>query len=361
MVGLRMSAQRLSLAHLWQWYAANVYGGYSPLNSAIAAAVASDPVVLERLSETPPPSHDPNLLLAAVHYLVLEGSTHPLAAQYEQEEPDNGIGALFRDFLLSQWQELREMLETRHVQTNECGRCPVLAVAIIAAAESLGEPLALVDAGASAGLNLWLDEYLLDFGPLGSIGPDTSPVRITCDVRTPGLTVAGGLPSIAHRAGLDRDPVDLTDPARVRWLLACTWPGTGRQARTSAAIELARSRPRLVRAGDIVDDLPSVLDDAGDRPVVVVTSWSYSYLPPERRPDFEARLRDAARRRPVAWVCCDGVGTADHLFVPGRRPPADRNPSMLGLAVFGPGGRVDSKVLAFVHPHGTWMEPLASG
>jgi len=335
----------------------------------MAAAVAADSEILERLASCPPRSHDPNLLLGAVQYLILGGSTHPLAALYKEEEAVGQIGPLFHDFCLSSWEQLRALLETRHVQTNECGRCSAIALGVAAAATIIGEPIALVDAGASAGLNLVLDEYLLDFGAHGSIGPAGSPVRIACEVRGGELPILPRLPAIAERVGIDREPVDLSDPDGVRWLLACTWPGTGRHQRTAAAIDLAAARPSLIRKGDMVDDLGAVLEELGDRPPVVVTSWSYSYLPPERRALFESQLAAAARNRPLAWVYCDGAVVAEHdrLLVANRfAPPGDlradlRNASILGVATFRTGGEVEAKPLAYLHAHGTWIEPIQTG
>ena len=56
--------------------------GYSPLYDRICRTVAESDEVLDLVAEAPPPSHNPVLLLAAVHYLVLGGIDHPLAAVY---------------------------------------------------------------------------------------------------------------------------------------------------------------------------------------------------------------------------------------------------------------------------------------
>jgi hypothetical protein len=350
--------QVVALSKLWAWYSANVYGDYSRLNSALADAAAVDPSLLRRLLECPPHAHDPNMLLAAVHYLVLAGSDHPLSAVYRSGELPHDIESVFRDFCLFHWDELASLLTHRRIQTNECGRCTALIFGVSAAATCLGDPVALVDAGASAGLNLYLDEYLLDFGPLGTIGPASSPVRIRSEVRGPVRRVPARLPAIAARAGIDRDPVDITDPDNVRWLLACVWPWTGRHERTAAAIEMVAARPSLVRAGDMVTDLAPVIDSLGNLPTVVVTSWAYSYLTPDQRNDFEAQLTAAACTRPVAWVCADGLHVAERFDPPGAPPAGELTPSVLGLAVFDASGGVDARALAYVQPHGRWVEPI---
>jgi len=250
---------------------------------------------------------------------------------------------------------LSELMAARFIQTNEVGRAPVLALGIAHAAAAIGQPIALIDAGASAGLNLFLDDYLLTFDGSHPIGPADSPVRIDTAVRTPPPAWPAALPTIAARVGLDRAPVDLTVAANVRWLLACIWPGTGRHARAAAAMELAAARPSVVRHADMVADLPGVLDEMSPHPTVVVTSWSYSYLPMDVRDPFVEALAAAGRNRPVAWVCADGAWVAD-LFPPPTGPdPGDLAPSLLGLAVFDGTAR-DMRALAYIQPHGAWID-----
>jgi hypothetical protein len=107
----------------------------------------------------------------------------------------------------------------------------------------------------------------------------------------------------------------------------------------------------------MVEDLPAVLEEMGGCPTVVVTSWSYSYLQSDDREQFQAILAAEGRRRPVAWVFADAVGVVD-LFRPGVDPaPGELAPSVLGLAVFS-GGRIEAAPLAFVQPHGGWVEWL---
>jgi len=223
------------------------------------------------------------------------------------------------------------------------------------AAAELGEPIGLLDAGASAGLNLLVDRYRLVFGDAGAIGPADSPVQVECAVRGPGFSVPSRLPSIGIQVGLDRDPVDLSKEENARWLMACIWPGTGRHERAAAAIGMARRHPPRMRRGDMVEDLPAVLEEMGGCPTVVVTSWSYSYLPPDAQARFQQVLAEAGAARPVAWVCADTVGVVDRFEVPEGTASGDLVPGLLGMAVFDKGG-VDSRSLAYIQPHGSWVE-----
>lgn len=355
------------LSGIWKWFAEREFGTYSPLYASIARTVADDKELLRLVLDAPAAAHQPNVLLAAVHYLLLSGSPHPLAALYaagpganlDETEP----GQLFRDFCLTNREAILDLMAVRRTQTNEVGRSSVLAVGLSAAAEVIGEPMALLDAGSSAGLNLLLDRYLLDYGEHGTVGPMDSPVRVECEVRGDVNLVPERLPALGPRLGLDRSPPDVTDPDDARWLLACVWPDTYRLPRAAAALEMARQEPPAIETGDMVEDLGRALGLLGHGPVAVVTSWSYSYLSPGDQQAFVEILAEEGRRRPVAWVSCDGHGVVGAFDAPDTSSLAagELSPSVLGLAVYdaaggsGGSGRSEARPLALVQPHGAWI------
>ncbi|MGH9018854.1 MAG: DUF2332 domain-containing protein, partial [Acidimicrobiales bacterium] len=246
------------LAQLWSWFGETFCRDDSPLYGRITEAVAGDPEALELVRQAPPAAHLPLTLLAAVHYLILDGLDHPLAAVYAGRS-DADPGPLFLDVCRTQRTALAALLARRHVQTNDCGRSAVIGLGLTWLAAGLDGPLALVDVGASAGINLLCDRYRLDYGAHGATGPADSPVVIDCQVLGGAPPVADRLPPLAIRMGLDQAPVDLTDPADARWLLACVWPDTGRRERTAASIELVRGAPPTIVTGDAVAGLPDLL------------------------------------------------------------------------------------------------------
>jgi hypothetical protein len=351
------------LARLWRWFAATQCRGYSPLYEEIVDGVAGDEELLGIVRAARPEAHLPPMLLAAVHYQLLDGAdAHPLADRYRGRRHDDPL-PLFRDLCRSRRAEIDRLLATRHIQTNECGRSAVIGPGLTWLAGRIGEPLALVDVGASAGLNLLCDRYRLDYGALGGTGPVTSTVTVACDVTGPA-PIAPSLPAIAARVGVDRSPVDIADDEDARWLLACVWPDTGRLERTAAAIELARAERPSVVAGDATDTVPAVL--AGLPPgaqAVLVTTWAFAYLSVQARRDFIAMVADQSRRRPLAWLSAEGAGTVEPLDEAEAAtraesaPPGDAvpTPDVLGAVLFD-GDRVEAHVLGYVHSHGRWLD-----
>lgn len=355
------------LAELWEWVADSQFRGYSPLYERIARAVSASPAVLALHRAAPPDAHLPPVLLGAVHFLVLGGVEHPLADVYAGRSGADP-GPLFVAFCEAHHRELAALLEVRRLQTNDCGRSALLGPALSWLEARLPGPAALVDVGASAGLTLVADRYRLDYGARGATGPTDSPVQIHCEVVGGDPPIPPQLPRFLSREGLDRSPVDLSDPDDARWLLACVWPDTGRLERTAASIRLAQEALPAVRRGDAVDDLPGLLDrlDPGAA-VVILNTWSFSYLGLEQRQDYLAVLANASRTRPVAWLVADAGAVLDELAtvdgLAGLGPPdpsAERRTSVddngLGAVLFQGGAAESAVLLAGVHQHGAWID-----
>ena len=345
----------------WRHFAEHECRGYSPLYEAICHAVADAPDVLDLVLAAPSSGRRPNVLLAAAHDLVLRGVDHPLRPLYERAERHEAVdvaeaAGAFVDLVRRERSEVERLLSFRRTNTNECGRSAVLVPALRWATTEVGEPLALVDVGTSAGLNLRLDRYRIDYGNGRSTGPADSPVVITCTSTGPA-PVEAMAPAIVARIGLDREPVDLDDPAEVRWLLACVWPDTGRLARTRAAIDLARREPVEVVAGDAVDDLARTVDRLPDDvPLAVTTSWVLAYLRPEARDHFVEQLAALSHDRAVVWISAEGPGVVPDV----KAPPATDDLgapsvtlSVLAATVFRDGTRERTTALGLCHPHGS--------
>ena len=348
------------LAGIWEWFADTSCRGYSPLYDRICRFVARDDELLELIREAPPEAHQPNVLLGVAHYLLLAGLDHPLAGVYAGRG-DADPGPLFHDLCVAHRAEVLALMQTRRTQTNEVGRSAVIGPALTWVATRMGTPLALLDVGASAGLNLACDRYLLDYGPAGTTGPSDSSVRIECAVRGGNPPIAPELPPIVARVGLDRSPIDLTDEADARWMLACIWPDTGRLDRTRAAIREAQRNPPTIRPGDMVDDLPRVLAELPDNATAcVLNTWSLAYLRREDRERYAAQLAAAGRTRTIVWISGEGPGVVAELAH--AKPPVteDIEPSVLGAIVYD-GDTEHATTLAFVHPHGASIDWVESG
>ncbi len=242
-------------------------------------------------------------ITGAFHALARNGSEPALSALYAQEEGD--WPATIRDVLSRRDDWLRPWLDSAP-QTNEVGRAAVLWAGLMTVAARFPHPIALLELGSSAGLNLNLDKFGYDLGGVLS-GDPTSPVQLKPTWDGPPPPAAH--PIITTRRGVDLAPVDVTDPASAERLIAFIWAGMDeRLARTAAAIAIAQANPPYIDQADIVEWLRARLakPQAEGMTRVVMHSITLQYLSPEARDEVAAMMADAGARatatRPLAWV-----------------------------------------------------------
>jgi hypothetical protein len=341
------------LAAIWRWFGERHFRGESPIYERIATAVAADEEVLTLLRQAPPAAHLPLAPLAAAGSLLLDGLDHPLGDVYRGRSHADA-GPLFLDLCRRHRDSLLAILQTRRVQTNDCGRSALIAPALTWATRQTPGPYWLIDVGASAGINLLCDRYRLDYGEHGATGPPDSPVQISCAVTAGDPPIADRVPDLVGRVGIDVSPIDLSDPADARWLLACVWPDSGRTDRVEASIALVQQHPPRLIAGRATDALPSVL---GELPAhgtaIVMTTWAFSYFSTDERAEFIELLRTESDLRSVVWLCCETAGVVDVFDRLDEQGPPGHH--LLGAMVI-ERGTATPHLLAHVHPHGNWLD-----
>ncbi|MDG9677857.1 DUF2332 domain-containing protein [Micromonospora sp. DH14] len=294
--------------------------GVSPTYERLSQAVAHDEDLLALLDGLPPAKRQPNLLFGVVRWLG-----GPV------DDP-----VAFHDYVLTHWPAIEAQMLTRATQTNEAGRCAVL-LPLLA---TLPQPVALLEVGASAGLCLYPDRYGYRYGDhqVGSGEP-------VLDCAATGLVPPARVPQVVWRAGLDLNPLDVTDPDDVSWLDALIWPEHAhRRARLRAAAAIAAADPPLLVRGDLVDDLPALAARAPADATLVVFHTSVLYqVPPPRREAFVRLVREL----PGHWVANEGPEVLRYDALPA--PPNDALHNVLAL---------DGKPLAWARGHGqamTWF------
>ena len=257
-----------ALSESFKVAARSEYPGYSPMYERLALGIAEDQEMLALVAGAQKGQWVPNLLFGAVHFLLLKGLQHPLSAFYPSlsgsVESDENPYPHFRAFCQEHRGEIEDLVSTRYLQTNEVGRCACLLPAFgIVAERAQGRPLALIEVGASAGLNLLWDRYGYDYGDAGRYGDLGSLVQVSCELRGGRLPpFPARLPEVEFRVGLDLNPVDVRDFDATQWLRALVWPEDRQRAELlRMAVDVARHEPPRLVAGDAVVTLPDVLKD----------------------------------------------------------------------------------------------------
>jgi Uncharacterized protein conserved in bacteria (DUF2332) len=260
--------------------------GQSAIFEDWALGVADDVVILGLLETLPRPKRQPNLLFACARLVGC-----PLAPYAE-----------WRDWLLANWVDVRERMRVRATQTNEPRRCAVL-LPLLAQVEG---PIALLEVGASAGLCLYPDRYSYSYDGR-RLDPVAGPSTVLLECATTGSPpIPRAMPEIAWRAGLDLNPLDLSDPDDAAWLETLVWPEQqDRRERIRAAMSIVRADPPRIVRGDAIDDLPALVAEApSDLRLVIVSSAAIVYLMPEPR----ARFIEYVGSLDATWISNEGAG-----------------------------------------------------
>ena len=230
----------------------------------------------------------PLLFLAALRADALtEGASHPLyrAIGADLPQADEVSREAVELALAPDRTRFYATLATRWVQTNETLRSIAWRwPAFLAGCEGGTKPMALVDLGASAGLNLVAER-------LPAVWTDSSGAPI------PAVTAVRAV----ARLGLDARPVDLTDPNNVTWMRACVWPGDKvRLERLEAALQAfhdARREPGapVLEQADVSGFAARVARlgaDHGDAFIVAYQTVFRDYLSPDVRDVHHAAMHE---------------------------------------------------------------------
>lgn len=352
------NAQLEALAQRFVRFADQECGAYAPLYDRLARGIAGDPELLSIAAHTRSGQQAPLLLLAAVHSLLLGGSDHALGAFYPSVTqraavPPGDPMPAFRAFCRDHRDALLELVSTRLVQTNEPRRCTVLLPAFTTVARLAGgRPLALIEVGASAGLNLLFDRYGYDYGEGRFAGDPSAPVRFACALQGAMLPpIHAGLPQVTTRIGIDLHPVQADTPQAMRWLRALVWPEHPERATLLLQVlAIAQREPPTLVTGDALTVLPQAVAAApADATLCVFHTATLAHFPPEARERFRALIAELARQRDLFWLSSEGIGLGE------RR----RFEYVTILTAFQHGRQVERR-LAYNHQHGAWLEWLES-
>ena len=339
-----------ALARRFQRFAEGECRGESSLYEHLACSIAADHELLALAAHAAQGQPVPNLLLAAVHFLLLKGQADPLAQFYPSLTPvassPEAAYPAFRAFCLAHAAAILHLLATRRVQTNEVGRCAYLLPAFTLVATLAHErPLALIEIGTSAGLNLLWDQYGYHYGQDAVYGDLRSSVQIACTLRgTKRPPLPDRMPAVALRVGVDLHVVDTGDAGEALWLRALVWPEQLERARLlHNAMEITRRSPPELLSGDGVTLLPQVLRTVPEAAAVCVFhTYTINQFSAEARDRLSAVLAEYGARRDIYRLSAEWMG-APH---PQLELTAWQN------------GQAHHRLLAYCDHHGRWLEWL---
>jgi hypothetical protein len=331
--------------------------GASPFSARVLALsrtwLATEPDALATLAAV-----DADPLAAAVslrwlgglHHLALLGREPWAALWPPAAAPDDDA---LRDAIAQAWRTERPHLLaalSRPPQTNEVLRSAALLPGLLHVAAVLQRPLHLAEIGASAGLNLWCDQFRHAPSNGGWVwGDEAAALVLRAEWRGDAPPVGAPL-HIARRAGCDATPVDLSQPGEDRRLASFIWADQAeRLARLRAAVAVVR--PQLaaggavqpLRAGDFVREQLAARHPG--EAFVLMHSVVWQYIAADEQAAITALMHEAGEQAtaqsPLAWL---------------RFEPPKPDLAVDLRCTTWPGGH-DLR-LAEAHPHGAWVRWL---
>ena len=328
----------------------------APLHAALSTAIGNDLSLAGLLGHAPRSQHQPVLLLAVIHSLILAKPDHPLAAWYPalSEAPrspeDPALAATLTAFVNEHQAPIVDLLSWRRTQTNEVQRCAFLLAAMAPIADEQG-PLAHIDVGTSAGLNLLLSDYAYRYDDDPPIG--TGSPLLECGTRNSPRRPRRMI-EIASSVGIDSAPLDATNDDDARWLKACVWPDQiDRFDHLDAALALARRHPPHILTGtanDLVADTVTAAAATGHP--VITTSWVLNYFGRRERIEFLSLLDQLGAERDLTWIFAESPAQTPEL--PHAPELIDEHLTELTTIIWRSGER-NVEHLATCHSHGYWI------
>lgn len=303
--------------------------GRCPIYEDLGLRIAEDLDLIDVISAFPRNKRQPNLLLASMRRLL------GMVPSFEE----------VRATILRQPDDLQRIILSHSTQTNEPGRCATLLPLLCC----LPQPLALLEVGASAGLCLIPDRYSYAFGDTVLRGSSSrKEVVMHCEMRG-NVPVPDALPTVAWRAGLDANPLDIADSEQRKWLELLVWPSEHeRLARLRAAMDLALEEEFHLEKGNLHSgNLDRLCARAPtDATLVVFHSAVLSYtLDQKPRDVFAQRVGNLANY----WISNE----SPKLFSDFGSDLLDKRPSSDFLMA------LNGNPVAWADPHGamiTWMD-----
>ncbi len=305
---LKQRGETMMLAKLSQQFrtfAKNECENSSPLYEHLAYTIADDEEILTIARYVPQGQPVPNLLLAAVHYLLATNEDE-LTGFYPSftttSKPTDHVYPVFKKFVLSYLDELKVIMQAKLVQTNEIRRCAYLYPMMTEIYAKHQKPLAFLEIGASAGLQLGMDQYNYTYNRKLSVINSASDLVLTSDNQGEELphSISNSI-VVGQRIGIDLHPIDVHNEEELRWLQALIWPEHHeRRSILNKAIPILKGLDIQLLRGDAINVIKEISSTIDQQAILVVYHTHVAnQIPIALRRELIECLQEISKERPL--------------------------------------------------------------
>ncbi|MGE8035596.1 DUF2332 domain-containing protein [Lysinibacillus sp. NPDC093692] len=286
-------------------FAKNECENSSPLYEHLANKIADDDELLKVAASIPQGQPVPNLLLAGVQYL-LSSSKDDLVHFYPSlttaPKAISGVYPVFKAFVLSHSDELKTLFQEKLVQTNEIRRCSYLYPMMTEIYEHHKKPLAFIEIGASAGLQLGMDQYNYCYNQQLHINNSNNDFILSSENQGQPLpTSISNAPVVCKRVGIDLNPIDIHNEEELQWLQALIWPEhQERRLLLNHALPILKELDLQLIKGDAIKLIKDISREIKEEAMLVVYHTHVAnQIPMELRLELMKQLKEISIERPL--------------------------------------------------------------
>ncbi len=246
------------------------------------------------------------LRIAGVFHALAKRGTYPNLTSLYPPNPlpsKEQLWSVLSEVIAEEERELAQWLQWAP-QTNEVARSMALNAGLMTLGLETQLPLSLLEVGSSAGLNLFPDRFHYQYDGKSYGNLDS---KVVLQPAWQGRLPPSFNYEVIGRRGVDLNPLDVSNPQDQERLRSYVWPDQAdRQARVSAAIQIAAADPPLLDKGDAAAWVENNVQPKGGQVSVLMHSIAFQYFPPESQDrifDHMAKAgKSASNEAPLAWL-----------------------------------------------------------
>ncbi|HWI49291.1 MAG TPA: DUF2332 domain-containing protein [Rummeliibacillus sp.] len=294
-----------NLSETFRRFAKNECENSSKLYESLSYQIAEDVDLIQLASIIPEGQPVPNLFFAATQYLLIDSQDYLknyYASFTEKPFSVKEVFPYFKNFVLANREELKQLFRTKLVQTNEVRRCAYLYPMFADIYEKHQMPLALIEIGTSAGLQLGVEQYHYLYNNEMQAGNKQSLLTINSQNR--GKELPASIirnPVVQTRIGMDLNPIDLQNTNELKWLQSLIWPEhhERRNLFNKAATVIKNLDIQLIR-GDAVEQIQSICEQIPHNQLIVVFHTHVAnQIPTAAKDELIEKLKVISTKRPL--------------------------------------------------------------
>ena len=324
--------------------------GNSELYYWLSLKIANDTELLNIAANTRVGQPIPNIFFAAIHYLLLKNQNNELAKYYPSIQKSDSKEIpfeIFKEFCLSNRNEIKKIISTRIVQTNVISRCSYLMPIFSKLITEENKSTTIIDIGTSAGLTLNFDKYQYWYNDIKIYGQ--SKVIVKCAIIDSTIPTIYEISQPIIKIGIDQNLIDPTDKDEITWLKALVWTDQiERFVAIDEALKLDEIKNiKFIQANTVLDFEKVILKTNKTQNLIIYATHVLYQFNQNQKDEFYCMLERIGQFRDFYFLSVEAIKPLLEKY--------DSNETVIELTRF----KNKQKTISFIaetNGHGNWIK-----